>query len=79
MSDARSDDEAAAAAAERQHVWKGVTPSRLPTLHGVALVGRVICVWWAGNEAFFPALVRAFNSTHAAVGDVDGGCGGMEP
>jgi hypothetical protein len=64
-----------AATGVREHVWKGVTSSRLPSLQGAALVGRTVCIWWGGNGAFLPARVTAYNATKSAVGDVDGAPG----
>ena len=69
--------ESDAAAAAQRIVWKGVTPSVLPdaSSRGAALVGRVVCVWWEGNGAFFAAKVSAYNAADSAVGDVDGAAG----
>ena len=64
-----------AATGVREHVWKGVTSNRLPSLQGAALVGRTVCIWWGGNGAFLPARVTAYNATESAMGDVDGAPG----
>ena len=66
---AEADDEA------REHVWKGVTPSHLPSIRGADLVGRVVEVWWPGDSTFYAAKVTAFNEKDRQMGYHDGTSG----
>lgn len=59
----------------RTHVWKGATPSQLPSLSGAALVGRRIEVWWGGDGVFHPAVVTGYNEWRCATGYVDASAG----
>ena len=62
-------------AVQRMHVWKGVTPLRLATLQGAALVRRRVAVWWAGTNEWVCATVTGYNDGERRTGYADGAAG----